>query len=76
MKARFEEEKKSQKDSNDKDDDAIGDLLRSGSAGESVNCTKARLKEQKKRNLKYDDDIGDLLRRTVVQAATGEWVRW
>ena len=45
MKARFEEEKKSQKDFNDKDDDAFGDLLRSRSAGESVNCRKARLKE-------------------------------
>ena len=76
MKARFEEEKKSQKDSNGKDDDAIGDLLRSGSAGESVNCTKARFEREKKRNLKYGDDIGDLLRRTVVQAATAEWVRW
>ena len=50
MKARFEEEKKSQKDSNDKDDDAIGDLLWSGSAGESVNCTKARLKEKKEKS--------------------------
>ena len=58
MKARFEEEKKSQKDSNDKDDDAIGDLLRSGSAGESVNCTKARLKEKKREILNMMVTLG------------------
>ena len=58
MKARFEEEKKSQKDSNDKDDDAIGDLLRCRSAGESVNCTKARLKEKKREILNMMMTLG------------------
>ena len=58
MKARFEEEKKSQNDSNDKDDDAIGDLLWSGSAGESVNCTKARLKEKKREILNMMVTLG------------------
>ena len=58
MKARFEEEKKSQKDFNDKDDDAFGDLLRSGAAGESVKCTKARLKEKKREILNMMMTLG------------------
>ena len=58
MKARFEEEKKSQKDFHDKDDDAIGDLLRSGSAGELMNCTKARLKEKKREILNMMMTLG------------------